>query len=551
VATAAFVIGAASGRQVTPLDAARSFASAWHRGDLAAMHRELSDDSKHRYPLKPFERAYDAADNAATISSVDTDTVASAKTPSDAEAAAFNVVVQTNAFGILQGKMVLPLDGNSVEWNPSLVFPGLRPGERLERRTRIPTRAPILARNGGTLAQGPASARTSPSTSDSAITGAVGPPQGKQAAEQESLGFPAGSPTGTSGLELAFNVRLEGHPGGQLMAVGPKRRRVIASTQPVPGMPVHTTIDPSLQRAAVTALGSTLGGVAVLDAKTGEVRGLAGIAFSGPQPPGSTFKLITSTAALDAGIVHPTDQFPVETQTNAGGRIITNANSEACGGSFVESFAKSCNTVFAPLGVKVGSARLVGAAEKYGFNSPPSLYNVAALAAVDPEMSSIPKEIRSSVELAVSAIGQGRVLATPLEMASVAQAIANKGVSDPTAIVTDKDLLPARKPVEVTSPQTAATLKTLMLAVVNFGTGVAAQIPGIEVAGKTGTAELGPVAGSTDLTHQRKDAWFTAFAPASDPKLAVAAMVVNANGDGGTIAAPIVRSVLESSLAGG
>jgi penicillin-binding protein A len=86
---------------------------------------------------------------------------------------------------------------------------------------------------------------------------------------------------------------------------------------------------------------------------------------------------------------------------------------------------------------------------------------------------------------------------------------------------------------------------------VHFGTGVAAQIPGIEVAGKTGTAELGPVAGSTDLTNQRKDAWFTAFAPAGDPKLAVAAMVVNANGDGGTIAAPIVRSVLVSGLGAG
>ncbi len=545
------MIGAVAGHTSTPLAAAKSFAEGWSRGDLAAMRQELSDDARRRYPAKDFTRAYDDADSAATISHVQTGTVEAAKTPGGGEAAAFDVAVHTNAFGVLRGRMVLPLAGNSVEWNPSLVFPGLKAGEHLERRTRIPTRAPILARNGAPLAEGPASARTSPSTAYSAITGIVSQPKAKQAADQERLGFPAGTATGTSGLELAFNTRLEGHPGGQLVAVGPRGRRVLASTSPVAGKPVHTTIDPSLQQDAVTALGSTLGGVAVLDAKTGEVRGLAGIAFSGPQPPGSTFKLVTTTAALDAGLVKTTDQFPVETETNAGGRIITNANSEACGGSFVEAFALSCNTVFAPLGVKVGSDRLVGAAEKYGFNAPPSLYDDAALAAVKPEMSTIPKEIPNPVDLAVSAIGQGEVLATPLEMASVSQAIANRGVSEPTPIVTDKDLLPSRKPVKVTTPQTAGILRTLMLGVVHFGTGTAAQIPGIEVAGKTGTAELGPVAGSTDLTNQRKDAWFTAFAPASNPKLAVAAMVVNANGDGGTIAAPIVRSVLASDLGAG
>lgn len=515
------------------------------------MHRELSAETKERFPLPAFERLYDDADATATIASIHTDTVASAKTTGASEAAAFDVAVRTNAFGTLHGRMVVPLDGNSVDWDPTLVFPGLRPGEHLGRHTRAPGRAAILAGDGTSLATGPASARTSPlGPSAASVTGIVSEPRPKEAAEQVMLGFPGHAPTGTSGLELAFNERLQGHPGGQLLAVGKSRSRVLASTNPVPGKPVHTTIKPSLQRAAVTALGSTLGGVAVLDAKSGDVLGVAGIAFSAPQPPGSTFKLVTTTAALDAGIVKPSDQFPVETQTNAGGRVITNANGESCGGSFVESFALSCNTVFAPLGPKLGD-RLVSTAEEYGFNSPPSLYNDAALQAVDPPMSTLPKRIPNPVDLAVSAIGQGEVLATPLEMASISQAIANGGVSDPTSIVSDRALRPSRKPVEVTSKETANIIRQLMLGVVHFGTGVAAQIPGIEVAGKTGTAELGPVAGSTDLTNQRKDAWFTAFAPASDPKLAVAAMVVNANGDGGTIAAPIVRSVLESGLSSG
>src|SRR5262249_19189972 len=124
-------------------------------------------------------------------------------------------------------------------------------------------------------------------------------------------------------------------------------------------------------------------------------------------------------------------------------------------------------------------------------------------------------------------------------------------VREPNAMVTDKGLEPSQKPTKVTPPETARTLKSLMLGVVHFGTGTAAQIPGIEVAGKTGTAELGPAPGSTNLQNQRIDAWFTAFAPASNPKLAVAAMVVNANGDGGTVAAPIVRQVLASGLGSG
>jgi cell division protein FtsI/penicillin-binding protein 2 len=551
VAVLAFVVGMITGRQTTSLDAARAFAAAWQKSDFPSMHAELSANAKHRYPLSDFKRRYDDAEATATISSIDAGSVSAAKTPSGQEAGAFSVVVHTNAFGRLDGRMVLPLDGSSVAWSPKLVFPGLRAGERLVRRTRIPSRAPILAANGAALAEGPASARSSPiGAAATAITGAVAAPKGKQATEQERLGFPPDSPTGTSGLELAFNTRLEGHPGGQLLAVSKRGTRALATTSPMPGKPVHTTINPSLQQAAVTALGSTFGGVAVLDANSGEVRGLAGIAFSAPQPPGSTFKVITTTAALDAGVVHTTDQFPIETNTVVDGRQINNANNEACGGSFVEAFAQSCNSVFVPLGPKVGSDRLVGTAEKYGFNSPPSLYDDAALAAVNPASSTLPKSIPDDIDLAVTAIGQGEVLATPLEMASVAQTVANGGVREPNAIVTDKGLGPSQKPTRVTSAATAKTLKTLMLGVVNFGTGTAAAIPGIQVAGKTGTAELGPAPGSTDLQHQRVDAWFTAFAPASAPKLAVAAMVVNANGDGGTIAAPIVRSVLTAGLGG-
>jgi peptidoglycan glycosyltransferase len=135
-------------------------------------------------------------------------------------------------------------------------------------------------------------------------------------------------------------------------------------------------------------------------------------------------------------------------------------------------------------------------------------------------------------------------------MASVAQTIANGGVLDPTSLVTDHSLQSDVKPSRVTSTSIATTLRGLMIGVVTTGTGTVAALPGIQVAGKTGTAELGPVTGNgaTGSDQQRIDAWFTAFAPATSPKLAVAAMVVNASGDGGTVAAPIVRQVMASAF---
>ena len=142
------------------------------------------------------------------------------------------------------------------------------------------------------------------------------------------------------------------------------------------------------------------------------------------------------------------------------------------------------------------------------------------------------------------------MLATPLQMASVSQTIANEGTRMPTPIARNAELEPDAKPVEVTSPETAATVRDLMIGVVDEGTGVAAALPGVQVAGKTGTAELGPApaAPGDEEAVQELDAWFTAFAPANDPTLAVAVMIVDSGGDGGEIAAPIAREVLATGL---
>jgi cell division protein FtsI/penicillin-binding protein 2 len=557
LASTAFAVGAVvAAEPVAP--AAQRLLDAWERDDYAAMHAELTPEAREEYPLKRFERIYTDAAEAATTDVITVDEVREGD-----DTALAPVSIATHAFGNLRGELALPIADGQVAWTPNLVYPGLAPEERLSRRTRAPQRAPILAADRTPLAEGSAAARTLDAAAV-AVVGETGTPTRAQARKLASLGFPPGSLTGTSGLELAWNERLSGQPGGQLVAVSTEAEsevgggRVLASSQPVPGEPVRTTIDPALQRAAVTALGSLFGGVAVLDTQSGDVLALSGVAYSAPQPPGSTFKVITTTGALDAGIVSLEDEFPVESSNSEIGREIANSHDAPCGGTFAQTFANSCNTVFAPLGAELGGEKLVATSELFGFNSPPALFDADATAVIEPPQSTIPEDLSSSVEVGESAIGQGQVLATPLQLATISQTIANRGVRLPTPIARTAELRPDAEPVEVTSKETAATVRDLMVGVVENGTGVAAALPGVQVAGKTGTAELGPAAlapgealGAGEEAPQELDAWFTSFAPANDPRLAVAVMVVDAAGDGGEIAAPIAREVLAAGLGTG
>jgi len=306
---------------------------------------------------------------------------------------------------------------------------------------------------------------------------------------------------------------------------------------------VRSTIDAGLQEAAVAALAGRLGGVAALDPRTGAVRALAGIAFSAPQPPGSTFKIVTTTAALEADLVKLSDSFPVQSNAVIDGVELENANGELCGGTFEEAFAESCNSVFGPLGVKVGSQRLVDTARRFGWNAPPTLPGEKS--------STLPgsEAIVSPLEIGSTAIGQFKTLATPLQMASVAQTVANDGVRLTPTLRADEP--PRTRRFRVTSKAVAGTLERLMVAVVARGTGTAAAIPGVAVAGKTGTAELGDTRGPGAEKRQgdpsNTDAWFTAYAPAGRPRIAVAVLLVR-NGAGGTTAAPVARTVLAAAL---
>jgi cell division protein FtsI/penicillin-binding protein 2 len=265
--------------------------------------------------------------------------------------------------------------------------------------------------------------------------------------------------------------------------------------------------------------------------------------MSGLQPPGSTFKILTLAGALEAGVTKPSSRYDVATAATLEGVELQNANGESCGGTLIESFAHSCNSVFGPLGAELGPRRLVSTAERFGFNRPPAIDGAAT--------STIPAAAEIGDDLAVgsSAIGQGRVQASTLQMALAAAAVADRGrMPRPTLL---RSARPSSTPAM--SPRIARIVDRGMRAVVRYGTGTAAAIDGVTVAGKTGTAELrqtqGTTMGETVVEGDTTDttAWFAAYAPAKRPRIAVAVMLVEA-GAGGAVAAPAARTVLAEGL---
>ena len=571
VALIAFIWGAVMAAGSAEQDMAERFVEAWAAQDFAAMHAELTSEAQEEFPVEKFAAAYQEAQSASTAEAINP---GDAKSPNDG-VVEVDVGIRTRLFGQVDGSLRLPVEDEKIAWAPHLTFPDLAENERVGRRLTLGPRAAILAKGGVPLATGPPNNRTSPLGSDAIdIAGEVGTPTAEIRAKLEEEGYPGTEEAGISGLELAFNPQLAGNPGGELLAVPegtslPDVRasvegRTLATAEQAPGEPVKTTIFPDLQRLTVDALGGRSGGIALLDARTGAVRALAGSAYSAPQPPGSTFKVVTATAALEDKKVSLDDTFDVVTEINPapeqGAAVIENAHDEPCGGTFIQTFAKSCNTVFAPLGVDVGEKKIVNTAEDYGWNEEPTLYSEEATELTDPGKMEIPNNLESATDLAATSIGQGRVLATPLGMASVAQTVAAGGKRSATPIVTDPELQADFEPVEVSSPENAAILTDLMKAVVSSeGTGGEAALPGIEVAGKTGTAELGPKpnqpppkvnpeTGEPEDPEQIVDAWFIAFAPADRPKLAIAVMLIDADADGGEAAAPIAREILGAAL---
>lgn len=562
LAAVAFAIGAIVGANSgsSPADSlAEKFVGQWARAEYAAMYAEIDAASRRSVSADEFVSAYHDAMNTATATSL---RVAGRAHAGSEGLVAVPVKVTTRLFGTLALSVAVPVSGGAegdgkIAWSRSLAFPGLRSGEPLSRKTTLPERAKLLARDGSVLAEGAAETtgpRTSPlGETASAVVGEVGPVPSSERTALESQGVPSDAIVGTSGLERALDARLRGTPGGELLA----GRRVLAAASAHADHAVRTSVSPAVQKAAVAALGSRLGGVVALQPSTGQILAVAGIALNSVQPPGSTFKMVTLTGALAAHIATPKTTFPYATYATLDGVKLSNAGGEECGGSLTLAFAVSCNSVFAPLGVKLGATRLVATAERFGFNHDPGLPGAAE--------STLPAatSIQGELDVGSTAIGQGQVQASALQMAIVAATIADGGRRpSPTFAIEHPPPGPA-----VTSASVARTVRRLMIDVVKDGTGTSAAIAGVTVAGKTGTAELKTECSSSggsgeesssqesrpsgcvgaDSEASNTDAWFAAFAPALRPRIVVGVLLVK-DGAGGDTAAPIAREVLEAGL---
>ncbi len=512
------VIGNSSGRAERAL--VTEYVHDWVGGHYGRMYRLLDSRSHQRVTAAAF--AADYARDARTATLVKLVTLRVGSLHSDTVDVTMRA--RTRLFGSLREVLVVPIaetsSGPAVRYAGTLLFPGLRPGERLTRTDTLAPRASLLAEDGTPLAQGPG--RTSPIPSvASEIAGVLGPIPTAEATTYAALGYPPGAKVGQDGLERVFERQLAGTPGGTLFA----GRRSLAH------------VPPKLEAAVIQALGGRFGGIAAMDPRTGAIRALAGLAFSALQPPGSTMKIITSTAALQAGLVTLGTTFPYATSSTLDGYTLQNANDEDCGGTLLNAFAVSCNSVFAPLGAKVGAQRLVAMAERFGFDQPTNIPGAAE--------STIPSAsaIGDSLAVGSSAIGQGKVQASALEMTDVAATIAMGGRRPIPTLLAGQ----APRFVQVTTPQVAGLVQRMMIAVVQFGTGTAAQIPGVQVAGKTGTAELVNTAAPGASSAKNTDAWFVGYAPVGAPRIVGGALFPGQGAGGGT-AAPAIQQVLVAGL---
>jgi penicillin-binding protein A len=353
------------------------------------------------------------------------------------------------------------------------------------------------------------------------------------------------------------------------------------------GNDVVTNLDMEAQRTALEGLQATgFGAVVAIEPSTGRVKVLASnppydpnrVPFElkelnensietplvnratlGRYPPGSTFKVVTAAAGLESGTITPETTIDAPGTLEVEGQPLNNDFSEDFGPIALDTaLTNSVNTWFGQLGQKVGQEALFETMEKFGFGSIPAIdlpSEELLPSGVESEGSLLSKN--DPVDLARVAIGQERLLVTPLQMAEVAAAVANEGrlmkpqiwsrVVDPDGRVVERlDPSEYSQPI---SAETAADLTTAMEGVVTEGTGTNAAIPGVAVAGKTGTAET-PGNEACGGGSEENQAWFIGFAPADDPEIAIAVSIECTLQFGNDVAAPIFSDVAETILNG-
>jgi penicillin-binding protein A len=378
---------------------------------------------------------------------------------------------------------------------------------------------------------------------------------------------------GRSGLEAKYSTELAGTASSQTVD-----RLVDLFTGATPvGATIQTTINPKLQQVATQQLGTKKGAVVAIDPTTGAILAMVSTPTYDPNtlathdlaaaraawtrlnadpgkplsdrgtreiyPPGSTFKLITAAAALENGMTPDT---PINTpsQLTLPNSSSVLGNESNCGNgqqTMDQALQLSCNTAFANLGATLGAEKIRAQAEKFGFDSVP-------MTDVNAAKSQFPSTL-DAAQTMLSAIGQYDVAASPLQMAMVAAAICNNGVLKTPYLVSevrsaDLRVLYRHGPdgKQTMSTASAQALQGMMVNVVQKGTGTKAQLPGVVVGGKTGTAQTDPT--------KNPYAWFVSFA--KNPDIAVAVFIEDANVErndiaGGALAGPIAKAVIQAS----
>jgi len=391
-------------------------------------------------------------------------------------------------------------------------------------------------------------------------------PQGSLAAH--AVGY-ASAERGRTGIESTYNRYLSGSFGTEplLQRLNLKEKR---------GADVTLSLDTRIQKAAEEGLAGRRGAVVALDPRTGEVLALASFptfdlqqavtdfasipteggpfldrVIQGLYPPGSTFKVVTTAAALESGEFTRESTFDDTGSYDTPGGPIRNFGGEVYGPHNLETaLTNSINTTFATIGDALGAETMGEQMTRFGFGERPPIDLPAAQASGRREGDTLLPNAQDGMDVARLAIGQERLTATPLQMAMVASAVANGGTlmaPHLMARISDRggDIVQTAGPREVgdvMDPALAAELTEMMTSVVEQGTGTPANLSaaGVQVAGKTGTAE------SDD--PNRNQAWFIGFAPAEAPTVAVAVVVEDTPGTGGAEAAPIAAQVISEAI---
>jgi len=381
-----------------------------------------------------------------------------------------------------------------------------------------------------------------------AILGYLGEVNRKELPTLKKEGLRSGDLVGRSGIEKMFDRLLRGERGGTQVEVdarGHQSPRVLSQKESKPGHTVILTIDSRLQQIVSDKLGDRAGSIVVLSPNTGEVLALTSKptfdphnpapslrrpdkpflnrALAGFYAPGSVFKIITSIAALESGSVTPEDEYECLGSLMIGDREFHCWKEDGHGWvSFKNALAQSCNIYFGEVGMKTGEANLLAYARRAGLGV------VTGIDLPGEKTGFIPGPGESGGALNLS-IGQGALLLTPIQMANLIATVANGGNIFRPEIVRElrdhdgnkiEEFGPAIRSYFFVSETTLNTLKEGLLAVVNSGTGAAAQVPGLSIAGKTGTSQTA----QRDLQLNTRGN-FVCYAPADNPQIAMAVVL--------------------------